>query len=45
MSDLLEDAKDAISTMFSDMAVDQATAKERLEELEDFIEDMLISLV
>ena len=40
MSDLLEAAKDAISTVFGDMDVDQSVTLERLDELQEYIQDM-----
>jgi len=44
MKDLMEEAKDAISALYSDMDVDQSVTKERMEELKGFINDMVDAL-
>lgn len=44
MSNLMQEAKDAISALYSDMEVDQIITRERLEELVEFIKDMTNAL-
>ena len=45
MSDPMENAKDAISTVYGDMDVAQNVTKERMEELQGFIQDLVDALV
>ena len=41
---LIEEAEDAITTLFSDTSVGQSVTKERLEELIEFIKNMIYTL-
>ena len=44
MSDRIEEIKDEISELYSDMDVDQSVTKDRLEELQGHIQDLINSL-
>ncbi len=44
MSRLIENAKNAVSSLFSDTSVGQQVTKARLEELQGFIQDMINTL-
>lgn len=41
MSDLIQEAEDAISALYGDMDVDQSVTLERMEELQGFIQDLI----
>ena len=44
MKDLIQEAEDAISAVYSDLEVDQNTAKERMVGLQEYIQDLINAL-
>ena len=44
MSDLIQDAEDAISALYSDTTVDQISTKGRMKDLQEFIQSLIDGL-